>query len=300
MIRIVTDSVAGLPAQFAREHDIQVVSLFVNYHGQEFVENEMNIDEFYGTIDQMIHDIPTSSQPSQEQFMRVFTEIAQAGDQLLGVFVSSGLSGTYEGALRAAREVNASHANFQYALIDSTSCSYDESWPLLRGVAARDAGASLEICAQEVVSGIQSTRFLFVPDSLTFLHKGGRIGNAAAFIGGLVKITPVLTVKDGLAHVCAKVRTRNKAMSTMFSHFKNDVDTYGIRNVMVHYIGDKNPAIQWAHDVVEPFLNKNVQVTPVSPVVGVHVGPAVGIAYECIEKLHDKVTKPSSSLICSA
>lgn len=57
MIRIVTDSVAGLPAQFAREHDIQVVSLFVNYHGQEFVENEMNIDEFYGNISQMIHDL---------------------------------------------------------------------------------------------------------------------------------------------------------------------------------------------------------------------------------------------------
>ncbi|NPD30549.1 DegV family protein [Eggerthellaceae bacterium zg-1084] len=300
MVRIVTDSVTGLTAEEARRYDVEVLTLFINRDGVEYVETELDIDEFYSQINTMIDDIPTSSQPSQHAFEEAFERIARDGDELLGIFMSAGLSGTYEGAIRAARSVAARNPGFRFRVIDSTSVSFDEVWPLLRAVAARDAGASLDVCAQECLDGMASTRYLFVPESLAFLRAGGRIGGAAAFLGGLVKILPVLSVRDGFAVTVSKARTRSKAVNAMLTHFKNDIAEHGVKNVMVHYIGDKTEAVRWAREVVEPLVGQAVGVRPASPVIGVHVGPAVGIAYECVSRIKGKLTKPDSSYVCSA
>ncbi len=236
-----------------------------------------------GRIDEIL------SQRGEER-RAVFEEAAQAGDEVLGVFISTGLSGAYEGAVRAARAVAARNIGFSYALVDSSSCGYDEAWPVFDAVAARAAGEDLEGCTRAVLKGIESTRFLFTPETLTFLQKGGRIGNAAALLGNLIQLSPVLTVRDGQATTLAKVRTRKKALDKIVQTFKADVEAYGLKRVMVHYIGDKNPAVAWAREVIEPLVGHAVDVLPVSPVIGLHVGPAVGIAYECARLLTGKIT----------
>ena len=118
MIRIITDSVASIPADEARNAGIDIVTLYVNREGQELADAEMDLDAFYADIYDMIDNIPTSSQPSQLVLERVFEDAAQAGDEVLGVFISTGLSGTYEGAVRAARAVKARNIDFSYALVD--------------------------------------------------------------------------------------------------------------------------------------------------------------------------------------
>ena len=102
MIKILTDSVASIPADVAREAGIDVVTLFVNREGCEYADSEMDLDAFYADIYDMVDNIPTSSQPSQHTLETVFEEAARAGDEVLGIFISSELSGTYEGAVRAA------------------------------------------------------------------------------------------------------------------------------------------------------------------------------------------------------
>lgn len=300
MVRIVTDSVASIPSEVARENDIDVVTLFVNRDGVEYADAELDVDEFYRDIYGMVDNIPTSSQPSQVHLESTFDRIAQQGDELLGVFLGSRMSGTFEAALRAARSVATRHPGFSFRLIDSISNSFDEAWPVLRAAAARQAGATIDQCAAEVARGIESTRFLFVPESLAFLHKGGRIGNAAALLGNLVKIFPVITVADGVSSTFSKVRTHNKALAKMLDKFKEDVEQHGLKNVMVHYIGDKAPAVQWAREQVAPIVGHEVAVRPVSPVIGVHVGPAIGIAYECAAALTGKIAQPVSTLIHSS
>ena len=292
MIKILTDSVASIPADAAREAGIDVITLYVNRDGRELADADMDLDAFYADIYDMVDNIPTSSQPSQAALEAVFEEAAQAGDEVLGVFISTGLSGAYEGAVRAARAVAARNIGFSYALVDSSSCGYDEAWPVFDAVAARAAGEDLE--------GIESTRFLFTPETLTFLQKGGRIGNAAALLGNLIQLSPVLTVCDGKATTLAKVRTRKKALEKILATFKDDVEKYGLKNVVVHYIGDKTPAVAWAHEVVEPLLGRSVPVLPVSPVIGLHVGPAVGIAYECASALAGKLTAPVQARLCTS
>ena len=300
MIKILTDSVASIPADAAREAGIDVITLYVNRDGRELADADMDLDAFYADIYDMVDNIPTSSQPSQTALEAVFEEAAQAGDEVLGVFISTGLSGAYEGAVRAARAVAARNIGFSYALVDSSSCGYDEAWPVFDAVAARAAGEDLEGCTRAVLKGIESTRFLFTPETLTFLQKGGRIGNAAALLGNLIQLSPVLTVSDGKATTLAKVRTRKKALEKILATFKDDVEKHGLKNVVVHYIGDKTPAVAWAHEVVEPLLGRTVPVLPVSPVIGLHVGPAVGIAYECASALAGKLTAPVQARLCTS
>lgn len=290
MIRIITDSVASIPADVAREHDITVATLYINRDGVEYEDATLDLDDFYSEIASMADNIPTSSQPSQLELETLFEEAAKAGDEVLGVFISSKLSGTYDGAVRAARVVESHNLNFHCILIDSLSCGYDEAWPVLEAVEVRDNGGTLEECARAVMRAVRSTRFLFTPDSLTFLQKGGRIGSAAALVGNLINLRPILSVRDGQTYSVAKVRTQRKALERIVSQFKEDVERHGLKHIMVHYIGDKAPALKWARDVIEPLVGHAVQVLPVSPVVGVHVGPAMGIAYQCLNAIAGKLT----------
>lgn len=300
MIRIVTDSVASIPADVAKQRGVEVITLYVNRDGAEYADATMDLEAFYKDIYDMLDNIPTSSQPSQQIFEDTFEKAALAGDEVLGVFMSSAMSGTYDGALRAARAVKSRNLGFTYAIIDSTSNSYDEAWPVFAACDARDSGADLVSCAASVLSSIESTRFVFAPETLTFLQKGGRIGNAAALLGNLIQLAPVLTVSDSEATTLAKVRTHKKALDKIRDQFKRDIEEHGLKNVVVHYIGDKKPAVEWARNVIEPIVGKSVSVLPVSPVIGLHVGPAVGIAYECCSALANKVSFPVSGLVSAS
>lgn len=297
MIKLVTDSVASIPADLLEGKSIEVVTLYVNRDGVEYADATMDLDAFYADIYEMIDNIPTSSQPSQQHLEDMFTKIAQAGDQLLGIFMSSKMSGSYEGALRAARAVKERIPSFDFAIVDSQSNSFDEAWPILGALEAAQSGESLKACVEKVLRSIESTRFLFTPESLTFLQKGGRIGGAAALIGNLLQLAPVLTVIDGEATPVAKVRSRKKACERIVQEFLTDVETYGLKNIVVHYIGDKTPAVEWANSVIEPLLGRSVRVIPVSPVIGLHVGPAVGIAYECENPMPHKFPQGVPGLV---
>lgn len=297
MIRIVTDSTASIPHEVARENDIEVASMYLNYNGVEYEDATMDVDAFYEDIYEMVDNIPTSSQPSQGVLEGLFEQAAKSGDEMLAIFMSSKMSGTVDGALRAARSVAARYASFRFRIIDSSSNSFDEAWAVLSAAAARTAGCTLEQCCNAAVQSIKSTRFLFAPESLRFLKAGGRIGNAAALIGSIMKLCPVITVSDGESTTFAKVRTHKRALAAITEKFKDDCEEYGLKNVIVHYIGAPEEAIRWAREAIEPVCGRNVAVVPVSPVIGLHVGPAVGVAYECERPIPGKLSEKYPSIV---
>lgn len=291
MIKLLTDSVASIPTQDAKAAGIDVVSLYVNEGGVEHVDAEMDLDAFYGRLGAMADDIPTSSQPSQQAFEEYFERAAKAGDEVLGVFISSKMSGTFDGALRAARAVHARSIGFKAAIVDTYSTGWDQAYCVFAALEAVKAGLSLEECARAAADAVCRTRFLFAPTNLTFLQRGGRIGAAKALLGNLVHIVPVLTVRDGMPLDIAKARTQKKAVAQAFERFKADAQEKGLKDAVVHYIGSPDDALEWARTKVEPFLGRPVRVLPVSPVVGLHVGPAMGIAYTCERPLEGKLTE---------
>lgn len=297
MIRIVTDSTASIPQDMAEENGVEVVTMYVNRDGREYEDATMDLEEFYRDIYDMVDNIPKSSQPSQGQLEELFESIAEAGDELLGIFMSSKMSGTVEGALRAARSVAARHAGFKYRIIDTWSNSFDEAWPVLAAAAGRNAGMSLDECCELAEYSMLSSRWLFTPESLRFLKAGGRIGTASALLGGIMKLRPVLTVVDGETSTFAKVRTQKRALEAIAKKVKADIEEYGLKNIVVHYIGSPAQAAQWAREVIEPIVARKVPVIPVSACIGVHVGPAIGVVYECERELRGKISVNPSTLV---
>ena len=296
MIRIVTDSTASIPREMARENDIEVVTLYLNYDGVEYEDAEMDVDAFYEDIQEMVNNIPTSSQPSQARFEDVFERAAAAGDEVLGIFMSSRMSGTVEGALKAARSVAGRFSDLKFRIVDSTSNSFDEAWAVLVAAKGRDLGCTLDQCVNLALESVRSSRYLFTPESLRFLKAGGRIGNAAALLGAILKLCPIFTVYDGETTTFAKVRTQKKALSTIAAKLQEDVAEYGLKNAIVHYIGSSDEARRWAREVIEPICGQAVDVVPVSPVIGLHVGPAVGISYECAMPIAGKLSEQYPSM----
>jgi len=278
-VSVVTDSVAAIPEQDARELGIDVVSLYINDGETNQQEVDMDVAEFYRRLESM-KTLPTSSQPSVESLVNTFRSAVERGSDVVGVFISSKMSGTFETAIMAADMVRSEHPDARIEIVDSCSNSQQEGFAALAAAQASRAGESLERCAQVARDTMSRTRFLFTPASLEYLRRGGRIGGASALIGGLLQIRPILTVEQGETQTYAKVRTQSRALAEIARTFADDVAEHGLVKVIVHYIGESGPAEKFAAEFIEPIAGGPVRVLPVSPVIGLHVGQAVAIVYQ--------------------
>jgi len=278
-VGIVTDSVASIPAEDALAAGIEVVSLYVSDGETSQAELDMDVADFYRRIADM-RTLPTSSQPSIDALETAFRRALENGSEVLGIFISSKMSGTLEAARIAADMVQAENPGARIELLDSGSNSMEEGFGVLAAAKAAQAGETIERCMELARETIGRTRFLFTPETLDYLRRGGRIGAASALLGGLLQIRPILTVEHGETTTFAKVRTHSKALSEVARKFTEDIAAYGLHQVIVHYIGDRGPAERYARDVIEPIVGAPVRIIPVSPVIGLHVGPALALVYE--------------------
>ncbi len=277
-VSVVTDSVASIPADLLAEYGIDVVQLHVHDGEMDRPDNEIDLDAFYRRLEDL-RVLPTSSQPSVESLLSAFTRAVERGSEVLGVFVSSKMSGTLETARMAADIVRREHPGARIELIDSGSNSMEEGYGALAAAKAAQAGEAIERCMAAATETLKRTRYLFTPASLEYLRRGGRIGGASAYLGALLQIKPILTVERGETQQFGRVRTHAKALAEMTAKFTDDVKVHGLAQVCVHYISDRATAEVYAKEQIEPVAKCAVRVIPVSPVIGLHVGPAVGIVY---------------------
>lgn len=278
-VQVITDSVASIPPADAAALDLRVISLFVNDGERHQADLEIDLDEFYRRLADMEH-LPTSSQPSVESFVSAFQDALQRGCDVAGVFISEKMSGTIETARMAADMVREGFPGRRIEIVDSRSNSLQEGFAALAAAKAAQAGETLERCVSAAKDTMARTRYLFTPHTLEYLRRGGRIGNASALLGTLLQVRPILTVQDGETATFAKVRTQGRALAEMTRQFAQDVQEYGLRQVVVHYISDRETAEAYAAEQIAPIAGDDVRVVPVSPVIGVHVGPAVAVVYE--------------------
>ena len=281
---VVTDSTNYLPAADLDRLGIDVVSLHV--HDGDVMRPEVDID--LGAFYRRLADtraIPTSSQPSPEALVRAFTDVIVAGDDALGLFMSGKMSGTVQAAHLAADLVRDAHREARISVIDTESNCMQEGFAVLSAAEAARSEGSLEDCERSALDTMARTRFLFTPHTLEYLHRGGRISGASALLGSMLQITPILTVEDGVTTVSAKVRTRKRALADIARRMRADVQRCGLRRAAVHAIVDLETATDFAREQIDPIAGAAVPVIPIGPVVGLHVGPALGVAYETLEPL---------------
>lgn len=277
-VKLVTDSTAYLTEKVSNELDITVISLAVNFPTQTFQEVAITNTEFYRMMEKS-PGIPTSSQPSPAEFSEAFKKIIENGDEVLGVFLSSGLSGTYSSAQAAQKMVLEKYPDARIELIDSLSTIAILGYGVIEGAKAAQEGSSLETVAAKVKETISKGKLYFIPETLEYLKKGGRIGPAGALIGTLLQIRPILTMANGKAAVYAKVRTGYKAASKMLETFIQDYQNFGVKAVTVLHIDNLAAANEFAKQVISR-TGLSVEIGHIGPVIGLHVGPGtVGVSY---------------------
>lgn len=272
MIKLVTDSTAYIPEALLKKHDISVLSLSVSFGSDVYKETEITNTFFFDTLD-AFDGFPKSSQPSLEESMNLYESILEAGHDLIGVFISSEMSGTYQSANMLVAELKDQYPDRKIQMIDSRSNCMQLGLAVLK--AAEIADSPFEKVVEKIHSVIEKSRFIFIPDTMEYLKKGGRIGSAKALLSTMLQIKPILTVEDGKTAVLNKVRTRKKALQALVDQFKADGLDHPITGAFVHHIDCKEDAKK-----LSEALGQAYDITAIGPVIGTHVGPgAIGIAY---------------------
>ncbi|NLK44962.1 MAG: DegV family protein [Tissierellia bacterium] len=283
-IKIVTDSTTYIPMDLRKKFDIQVVSLSINFDTETFLEEEIDNITFYKKMDEA-KNIPSSSQPSVQNFCEVFENLLVANHKIVGVFISSEMSGTYNTAIMAKNKVLEKFPQGTIKIIDSRSNCMEAGFVALAAAQAAEEGLDLTGVLNAAYRVLDRTRFLFTPHNLDYLKKGGRIGGAAALLGTILQIKPILTVVDGKTAVFDKVRTKSRAIERILDVLSQDAQTKGLEKVVVHHIN--NPAEGEAlSQQIKKKLNIEAPVYPIGPVIGVHVGPGtIGVVYQTKEPI---------------
>ncbi len=276
MIKIVTDSTAYLPEATVRQHDIRVVPLYVHFGNEAFREGvDLSDEEFYARL-KASPELPTTSQPSAGEFHEVFKELADAGHEILTVTISSKLSGTWNSAM-AAKEML---PDADISVIDSLSTSVGLELMVRAAIEAVAAGDSL----QEITGQIEEIRekmwLLFVVDTLEYLAKGGRIGNARALLGTVLKVKPILSLQAGAIEPMEQVRSKRKAVARMIELVEDHLAEscseakVGVMNALV-----EGEAEELGQELATRWTCATPTVSSLGPVIGTHTGPGViGVA----------------------
>jgi DegV family protein with EDD domain len=258
MIKIVTDSTGCLPGDILKEFDIRVVPLNVHF-GKDRVFREgvdLTPQQFYRLLAES-PELPTTSQPSPGQFREVFADLTEAGHQVLCIVISSRLSGTYQSA------VEAQHMLPEADIVVIDSLSVAGGLGLMALTAAR--GEQMK----------QDMRVYFVVDTLEYLQKGGRIGTAAALIGTLLQVKPVLAIREGIVQPLDKVRSKRKALQQLLNDFESQVAPGQPVLCMLMHAQVPDEVRDLGVEMRKRLRCERMLTVEVSAVVGTHAGPGV-------------------------
>lgn len=283
MIKIVTDSTSYIPYDLIEKYDISIVSLSIFLNHKTIREIDITNETFYSEM-AASPEIPSSSQPSPHELYTAFEEILKKGDSIVGIFLSSEMSGTYASAESTKQMLLEKYPDAEIEILDSRSNCMQLGFTALMAAKTAAEGKSIDEVVSAAKDVISHSRFLFTPDTLSYLKKGGRIGSASALLGTLLQIKPILTVADGKTSVFTKVRTKKKAIDALVDGLKADLKTRDLGDVIVHHINCPDEGRALAERLASE-LGRPVQIQSIGPVIGLHVGPgSIGIAYYTTEK----------------
>ena len=270
-IKIVTDSTAFLSEEVLKEHDIEVVPLYVNFAKETIVDGTIDSATFFHKI-KSTAEIPSTSQPSPGDFARVFEKSIKEGREIIAILISSGISGTVESAKTAAKMVDPA----RISVVDSLSTSGGMALLIAMAVQAAQEGKTREGIVNLLEDLKSKLRVLFVPESLHYLKKGGRIGGAQALLGTLLQIKPILFFSEGKIEVYEKVRTMKKALEKLVDELP--VTGEGLQVALLTAEAEENTRIL-KELIGKRFPDLSVTTYELSPVIATHVGPVVGLAF---------------------
>lgn len=275
-IKIVTDSASDLNEVIEKKYNITVVPLTVNFDKQCYKDRyEITSGEFFDKLE-VFDGIPSTSQVNPKQFEDVFQAILAEGDEVLGIFISSELSGTYNSAIIAKDALKSD----KITIIDSQLVSLAEGLLVYEAAKMVEQGSFMTEVIDSVQNMIKSMKTIIVVDTLEYLKKGGRLSVSQAFIGGILNLKPILTLTDGKLIAIDKVRGRKKVLNWI-RKWIND-NNIKLSNKIVYMIDAKDA--EYLEELMQIFIKeygvKDIIQSHVGAIVGTHCGPgAIGFCF---------------------
>jgi DegV family protein with EDD domain len=273
-VRVVTDSACDLPDDLIERHGIEVVPLTIRFGTEELVDRkELTTDDFWRRLAGS-DVLPETSAPSAGAFEDAFRRLIEDGATgIVCINLSSKLSATMQSAQVAAQAVE---RECPVAVVDSLLVSMGLGSLCLTAARCAAEGDSLEAIVDNVTDRRNRSKLYGTLDTLEFLKKGGRVGNARALLGSMLAIKPVVEVRDGVVEEAGKVRTRSKALRLLVERVKEGP----FENLAV--LHGNAPDLDELLDLLEPLASRDqIVVGQIGPVIGTHAGPRViGVTFQ--------------------
>jgi len=273
---IVTDSTAYIPEQIREKYDIHMIPLSVNFENETYQEEvEITSEQFFEKMRGQ-QQLPTTSQPPVGKFVELFETLSKEYDAVISIHLSSGISGTYNGAATAGDMVE----NIEvYAYDSEISCMVQGFYALEAADMAREGANPKDILARmdEMKETINA---YFMVDDLSNLQKGGRLSGAQALIGSLLQVKPILHFEDKVIVPFEKVRTRKKALNRVFELLDEVASQNEKMRVVVIHANRPEEAEKMQQELSAKYPNIECMISYFGPVIGTHLGEgAVGIGW---------------------
>ncbi|MFM8368132.1 MAG: DegV family protein [Chloroflexota bacterium] len=275
---IVTDSTSYIPSEVVQKHGITVAPQVLIWDNQTYRDGiDIQPTEFYSRL-KTAKVMPSTSQVSPATMQEIFQGLVDKGMPVLGIFISSKLSGTLQSAIQAKDMMGS--AGEKVTLVDSQSTAMGLGFQAIAAARAAEAGASIEATAALASNAHERTGVFFAVDTLEFLHRGGRIGGAQRFIGSALNLKPILAVKDGKVEGIERIRTKSKAHERVLELVAEQVKGKSNIRLATLHANSADDAKNLLDRAVAELSPVETLFTEVSPVVGTHAGPGtVGLAY---------------------
>lgn len=268
-VKIITDSTSDITKELARELGVSVVPLTVTFGHESFLDRvEMTTDDFYHRLTS--RDIyPTTTQPSPGAFAEVYKKLADEADEILVIVISGKLSGTYQSALNA-RDI--AKVKCRIEVIDSLNTAMGLGLLVIAAAKTAKTGASLDEVAAGVKKRIPLSHPIMSFDTLKYLAKGGRIGRAQGLVGALLKVRPVLTMKDGEVAPLTRLRSQAAALDYLYNTIAGLAK---IEELAVEHATAPGNADKLVERLSAIYPKERIYRATVSPVLGTYMGPNV-------------------------
>ncbi len=274
MTVIITDSTADFSLSEAEALDIAVVPLSINFGAESYLDGvEIDNKTFYKKLREA-DELPKSSQVNPETFEKLFRPIVEAGDDIVGIFISTELSGTCQSAIIAAE-----HVGGNIHIIDSRTATLGLNLLVREAVRLRGRNIAADIIAAEIARLSERVKLYAFVESLKYLKMGGRLTAATAAIGTIIGICPIVSVTGGKVESVGKTRGKKAAYKALRDHCERLTPNLDYPMVFGH--ADAPDEIDVIKSSLDGLYTKSMAVTTsIGSVVGTHAGPgAAGIAY---------------------
>lgn len=271
-IHIATDSASDLPKELLEKYDIDIVPFVVILDGKEYYDREtIGPDELYSAMRD--GKAPKTSQVPYERMKEMFEKYAKQGETLIYIGFSSELSGTYQVAVQVKNELLEEYPEFDVVTIDSRGASIGEGFMALDAARMAKEGKSKEEILERIQFNIDHMEYLFTVDDLEYLQRGGRIGRASAFVGGLLNIKPLLELKDGKLIPSEKIRGTKKVYRRMIELLKERGNHLKEQTIGLPHADSPESAEKLKTMIREETGAEDFIEIPIGPVIGSHAGP---------------------------